>query len=200
LEKTNMARVFLLPLIAAAGLAVGAPAFAQSVAMPAHPDINVAGFSGDPGALPAAISAIESATGGKVVEIRYNNTAGAPGYDVVVAKGTDISFERFTKPGQAIVAHTKETKPTWMLNWPAREDVSLVRTAKVGLPAAIRTAEAANRNAPAVAAGMATSAAGSDTEVKAYNIAIVQDGELRRVAVDSATGSVIADPGVLAAW
>jgi hypothetical protein len=196
-----MARAFLLPLIAAAGLAVGAsPALAQSVAMPPHPDINVAGFSGDPGALPAAISAIEAESGGKVVEIRYNNTGGAPGYDVVVAKGAQISFERFTKPGQGMVEHTKSTKPEWMLAWPAREDVSLVTTAKVRLSDAVRTAEAANGNAPAVAAGMATSAAGADTSVKAYNIAIVQDGELRRVAVDSATGSPIANPGMLAAW
>jgi hypothetical protein len=195
-----MARAFLLSLIAAAGLAVSAPAVAQSVAMPANPDINVAGFSGDPGALPAAINAIEAASGGKVVEIRYNNVAGAPGYDVVVAKGSQISFMRFSKPGQGLVAHTDETKPAWMLNWPARKDVSLVRTASVKLPDAIRAAEAANGNAPAVAAGMAESAISAATSVKAYNVAIVKNGGLRRVAVNSADGSVIADPSALANW
>lgn len=195
-----MARAFLLPLIAAAGLAVAVPTLAQSVAMPPHPDINTTGFSGDPGALVAAINAIESATGGKVVEIRYNNVGGVPGYDVVVAKGSQVSFERFTKPGGKIVAHTDKTKPAWMLNWPAREDVSLVRTAKVKLADAVHTAETANGNAPAVAAGMAKSAAGADTSVKAYNVAIMQKGELRRVAVDSASGDVIANPAMLAAW
>lgn len=194
-----MSRV-LLSLIVAAGLSVAAPVLAQSVAMPAHPDINVSGFSGDPGALPAAISAIESVTGGRVVEIRYNNVSGAPGFDVVVASGARVNFQRFTKPTEDLITFADKTEPSWMLKWPARKDVSLVRTAKVSLPDAIRAAEAANGNAPAVAAGMAQSATDADTSVKAYNVALIKDGRLRRVAVDSETGMVIADPSVLAAW
>lgn len=197
-----MRRSFLASLIAATVLAAGAaaPAIAQSVDQPAHTNLNLAGFSGEPGALPGAIDAIEAASGGKVVEIRFNNVGGAPGYDVVLARGSQITFERFAKPGQGLVTLSGDTKPAWMLNWTAREDVTLVRTAKVKLADAVRAAEAARNNAPAAAAGIAKSAAGADTDVKAYNVAIVQDGRQHRVAVDSATGEVIANPQMLAAW
>jgi hypothetical protein len=193
-------RSFLLALAAAGALATAAPALSQSVALRAHPDLNLSGFSGDPKALPDAITAIESATGGRVVEIRYNNVGGAPGYDFVLARGSQISFNRVSKPGAGMVELTGDSKPAWMLKWPARKDVTLIKTAKVSLPDAIRTAESQMGGSPAVAAGMAESAAGANTDVKAYNVAILQDGEQRRVAVDSADGSVIANPSMLAAW
>ena len=197
-----MPRRFLVSLIAVTALAAtaAAPAIAQSVDQPAYTKLNLAGFSGDPGALPSAIDAIEAASGGKVVEIRFNNVGGVPGYDVVLARGSQITFERFAKPGQGLITLSGETKPAWMLNWTAREDVTLVRTAKVKLADAVRTAEAARGNAPAAAAGIAKSAAGANTDVKAYNVAIIQDGRQHRVAVDSATGEVIANPRMLAAW
>jgi uncharacterized membrane protein YkoI len=168
--------------------------------MAAHPDINLSGFKGDAGTLPNAIAAIEAASGGRVVEIRYNNVAGTPGYDVVLAKGAQVSFQRVSKPGAGMTELSDKTKPAWMLDWQAREDISLINTAKVSLADAVRTAEAQMGGSPAVAAGMAKSAAGANTDVKAYNVAILQRGEERRVAVDSANGSVIADPGMLAAW
>ena len=48
-----MRRSSLLALIAAAALAVAAPGMTQ---MPAHVAVNLAGFKGDPGALPDASS------------------------------------------------------------------------------------------------------------------------------------------------
>ena len=196
-----MRRTFLLPLIAAATLAgAAAPALAQSVDQGAHVNLNLAGFSGDPGALPSAITAIEGASGGKVVEIRFNNVGGVPGYDVVVAKGSQISFQRFAKPSDGLITLTDKTEPAWMLKWRAREDVSLVSAAKVSLADAVRTAEAQRGGAPAIAAGMAKSATGANTDVKAYNVAILKDGVQHRVAIDSATGEVIANPRMLAAW
>jgi hypothetical protein len=196
-----MRRTYLLPLIAAAALAGAAvPAIAQSVDQPAHTALNLTGFSGEPGALAGAVTSIEGVSNGQVVEIRYNSVAGVPGYDVVLAKGSQISFLRFDKPTGGLVTLTDKTEPAWMLNWTARDDISLVRNAKVKLPDAIRAAEAARGNAPAVAAGMARSAAGANTAVKAYNVAIVKDGSQRRVAVDSESGEVIANPAMLAAW
>jgi hypothetical protein len=194
-----MSRAFLLPLIASIGLAVAAPASAQSVAMSGAPYMDLKGFSGGPGALPAAINAIEASSGGRVLEIRYNNLDG-PGYDVVLAHGQQISFQRYTGPATHMVALTEKTVPAWMQDWSAREDVKLVDTAKVKLADAVRAAEAANNNAPAVGAGIAKSASNSATSIKAYNVALLKDGNQTRAAVDSATGALIADPSVLAAW
>lgn len=193
-------RAFILVLATAGSLAAAVPALAQSVAMAAHPDINLTGFNGDAGTLPNAIARIESASGGKVVEIRYNNVAGTPGYDVVLARGPQVSFVRVSKPGGGMVELSGASKPEWMLQWSARTDVGLVSTAKVPMAEAIRTAEGAMGGAPAVAAGMAQSAAGANTSVKAYNVAILKDGQERRVAVDSESGAVIANPSMLAAW
>jgi uncharacterized membrane protein YkoI len=193
-------RTIILSLAVACSLAAVAPAAAQSVAMPPHPDINLTGFKGDASTLPNAIGRIESVSGGRVVEIRYNNVAGTPGYDVVLAKGSQVTFVRITKPGGDMIQLSGTNKPEWMLDWAARQDISLITTAKVPLADAVRTAEAQMGGSPAVAAGMAKSAAGADTDVKAYNVAILKNGEERRVAVDSADGSVIANPSMLAAW
>lgn len=195
-----MRRAFLSALAAAAGLALATPAGAQSVAMPAHPDINLAGFSGDPSALPDAVAAIEAASGGRVVEIRYDNVSGAPGYDVVVAKGASVTFARFSKPAGGLTVLTSDARPRWMLDWVSRRNIDLARLAAVPLDKAIRTAEASRGGAPAVAAGIAATASQPTNEVHAYNVAVLTDGAQRRVAVDSETGMVIADPRALIAW
>jgi len=189
-----------LARILAAALLLGpiGQALAQGVSLPAHPDINVTGFSGDPNALASAISAIEAASGGRVVEIRYNNVSGAPGYDVVVARGPQVLFQRFSRPGAGLVTMTDQTKPAWMLKWPARTDVALLTKAKVPLVAAIRTAEASQPGGPAVAAGIARSASNPDSEIHAYNVILLRGGQLRRVAVDSDSGQMIEDPQALA--
>jgi hypothetical protein len=193
-------RAILLTLALSSSIGGAGLALAQSVAMPPHPDINVADFSGDPKALPGAVAAIEAASGGRVVEIRYNNVSGVPGYDVVVAKGSQVSFQRFSKPDAGLVALTGKTQPEWMLKWQARRDVDLVEKAKVPLSTAIRTAESSMSGAPAVAAGIAQSASRPDTSVHAYNVAILEGKDLRRVAVDSDTGQTIDDPSALAGW
>ena len=128
-------------LVAAAALSAAAPALSQSVAMPPHPDINTAGFSGDANALSGAVKAVEAASGGRVVEIRYNNVAGAPGYDIVLERKGEVSFQRFSDPAAGLVVLTDKTEPAWMLGWRGRKDVSLVSTASVPLTDAIRTAE-----------------------------------------------------------
>jgi hypothetical protein len=84
-------RTLILALVAACSLATAAPVAAQSVAMPAHPDVNLTGFKGDASTLPNAVGRIESVSGGRVVEIRHNNVAGTPGYDVVLAKGSQAN-------------------------------------------------------------------------------------------------------------
>jgi hypothetical protein len=192
-------RALLLPGLAAAALAAAAPALAQSVAMPPHPDINTTGFSGDADTLSNAVKTIESASGGRVVEIRYNNVAGVPGYDYVVAKEAQVRFMRLSVPTGGMTTLTEKKEPAWMLNWRQRADVKVASTAKVSLSDAIHTAEA-QTGAPAVAAGIAASASNPTSDVHAYNVAVLRQGELQRVAVDSDTGGPIANPDALAQW
>jgi hypothetical protein len=73
----------------------------------------------------------------------------------------------------------------------------VVATAKVSLADAIRTAEASEDGAPAVVAGVARSASNPTSDVHAYMVGILKNGDLQRVAVDSKTGLVIANPSML---
>jgi uncharacterized membrane protein YkoI len=187
----------LLTLAAAVSLAVVSPAAAQSVGQPAHTKVNAAGFNKDPHALPNAVKAIEDQSGGRVAAIRYDNAAGVPSYDVVLEQGKQVKFQRYAMPIKQGVELTDKTTPEWMLGWRDRREVGAVQTAKVSLVDAIRTAEASQEGAPAVAAGIARSASNPTAEVRAYNVTILRGGAEHRVAVDTDSGSVIADPGAL---
>ena len=91
--------------------------------------------------------------------------------------------------------------PDWMLHWRARADVKAAEQATVPLTDAIRTAEQARAGGLAVAAGIAASASNNaSSDVKAYNVLVMRDGDVRRVAVDDSSGQVIADPQALASW
>jgi hypothetical protein len=193
-------RILPLALAAATSLAAATPMLAQNVGLRAFPELNLTGFSGEPTALPKAVSNIETLSGGRVVEIRYNNVAGVPSYDVVVAQGDQVRFLRFSRAGSAPLELTETATPAWMLDWRAEKNVNLGQVAKVRLADAIRTAEANKGGSPAVAAGIARGAADPNNAVKAYNVSILNNGVQQRVAVDSETGSVIANPEALAAW
>ncbi len=194
-------RALVVALAAATSLAIATPTSAQNVGLRSFPRVDLAGFSGDANALPTAVTNIEKTTGGRVIEIRYNNVSGVPGYDVVLAKGSDVTFLRFSRPETGAVQLTGKTVPDWMLNWTSKKNTSLGESAKVRLADAIRAAEADRQGAPAVAAGIARSAAEGDADVHAYNVLISSGGGgQRRVAVDTQTGQVIADPSALADW
>ena len=47
---------------------------------------------------------------------------------------------------------------------------------------------------------IAVSASNPGSDVHAYNILLLNDGNTQRVAVDSETGAVIADPAALRGW
>ncbi len=190
----------VLAILLAGVLPLAGPALAQSVAQPGYAKGNIAAFHGTAASLPDAISKIEHATGGKVVEIRFTDVGGVPGYHVVVAKGGDVQFMHLEAPTGRLTAIQETTLPAWMLNWRGRADLRFAETAKVPLSDAIRTAEQADDNAPAIAAGIARSASNPDSDVHAYNILLDRDGAVHRRAVDSATDQVIADPGALSEW
>jgi hypothetical protein len=194
LKELAMNRTAIVAFAAAA--AVAGLAFAQKVSVPSHPPLNLAGFSGNQHALPDAVRAIEASTGGRVVGILYNNKQGAPGYDVVLARGNRISFQRYPAPPNGKAALTDSTKPDQSLKWAGRLAVKDVQNAKIPLVEAIRTAEA-RRGAPAVAAGLNPNSTQPSDDVKAYNVVLLQGGAERRVAVDANTGQVIADPSAM---
>lgn len=193
-------RVLLLAVAAAISLAATTPTLGQDVGLRPYPKLDLTGFTGDATALPKAVTNIETLSGGRVVEIRYNSVDGVPGYDVVVAQGPQVRFLRFSRQGGAPLELTETTTPAWMLDWKGEKNVSLGQNAKVRLADAIRTAEATKNGDPAVAAGIARSAADPNSDVHAYNVSILTGGRQQRVAVDSQTGSVIANPAALAAW
>jgi hypothetical protein len=189
----------LTGLAGAAALAAAA-AQAQPVAQPAAPRGDIAGFTGGPQALPRAIGRIERSAGGRVMEIRFDRRAGRPGYDAVVAKGPQLVFLRAEQDRRARVIAAR-AEPAWMLGWKGRKDVRIAERARVSLASAVRTAEASDHDAPAVAAGIATSASNPTSRVHAYNVLLEQGrGHTRRLAVDANTGQVISDPSALSYW
>lgn len=195
-------RKFAAGLACAGALSLAVAALAQPVAQPPHLTGDIAGFSGDPNALPNAIEAIEQATGGLVTEARYTAVGGVPGYDAAVAHGGSVTLMRVAEPGGGVVALTGDTVPLWLMHWRTRQEVRYAVRAPVSLSQAVRSAEKAFDGQPAVAAGIATSAAGGGAnDVHAYNVLLLQsDGKVHRVAIDSATGQPIANPDDLANW
>jgi uncharacterized membrane protein YkoI len=173
-------------------------ALAQHVAQPAYDKDDVSSFHGTADSLPSAIGKIEGATRGKVIEIRFAGGNGMPGFHVVVAKGGEIQFMHMEAQSGKLTTTQENMVPVAMLKWRGKADVHFAETAKVPLSDAIHTAEQGDGNAPAIAAGIARSASNPSSDVHAYNILIIRDGVVRRRAVDSDTGEVIADPSALA--
>jgi len=190
-------RALLLVLAAVSGVAAAAPTLAKTFNVNSSLTIDDTGFSGDPKILPDAVTNIESVGGGRVAAIAFNNVAGTPGYGVVVLKGSEVRFWRLDKPTGKAVELTGASVPSWMLNWKGQRRASAVKDARVSLADAIRTAEAEQHDSPAIVAGIARSAANPTSDVHAYMIGILRNGRLNRVAVDSKSGSPIANPAAL---
>jgi hypothetical protein len=188
-------RKLLLSLLAACSLAV--PAAAQTFKVTPMLVIDVTGFTGDATTLPSAVSNIESQGAGRVAAIAYNNIAGTPGYGVILTQGSNVNFQRLDTPTSKAVPISESSVPTWMLNWRNQKRAAAVEAAKISLADAIRTAEASQQGAPAVVAGIARSASNPSSDVHAYMVGLLKNGELRPIAVDSRSGLVIANPSAL---
>jgi uncharacterized membrane protein YkoI len=171
---------------------------AQTVSQaPSYPAADIAAFHGNQKTLPSAIQKVQQTTGGKVIEIRFAVSNGAPGFHAVIAKGGQVQFAFLDHSSKKVVA--VNTGPDWALKWQQRTDLQLAESARIPLSQAITTAET-SKSAPAVAAGIARSASNPTSSVHAYNV-LVKDGEsVKRVAVDSLTGEIINDPQALESW
>ncbi len=176
-------------------------ALAQQVSQPAFTNADISAFHGNDNTLVNAIALIEQSTGGKVIDIRFSNTTnGMPGYNVVVVKAAQIQFFHFEERSKHVIELDASSKPVYMLNWRGKSDVHFAQQAQVSLSTAIQTAEQSQPGAPAMAAGIARSASNPESEVHAYNVLLNRSGSVKRVAIDSATGQVIADPSALSSF
>jgi hypothetical protein len=181
-------------------LALAGVASAQGVAQSRYFNGDIAAFHGTPDSLINAIHKVENLTGGRVIEIRFAEKDGMPGYHIVMVKGGEITFIRLEEQSGKVLQIDEASTPVWMLNWRGKADVHFAETAKVPLSQAILTAEQADNNAPAIAAGIARSASNPNNAVHAYNVLIDADGTTRRFAIADSNGGVIADPGALSGW
>ncbi|HSZ50277.1 MAG TPA: hypothetical protein VK801_01790 [Caulobacteraceae bacterium] len=186
--------------IAAAIVLCVAGVAAQGVSQRPYTKADLSGWTGNPGTLTRMIQQIEAKTGGRVVEIRYSSRDAMPGFRAAVAKNGSVTFLSAAAEKGDTVELAAASVPDWMLKWKARADVTQALRATVPLPDAIRAAEQASDGAPAVAAGIASSASNPTSDVQAYNVLIWRHGEVHRVAVDDKSGQVIADPSALADW
>lgn len=172
----------------------------QQVSQPSFTNQDESTFHGDNNTLVNAIAAVEQSSSGKVIDIRFSSTNGTPGYNVVLVKGAQVQFFHFEERSKHVVELDASSRPTYMLNWRGKADVHFARTAPVSLSTAIQTAEQAHPGAPAMAAGIARSASNPESEVHAYNVLLNRGGNVKRVAIDTATGEEIADPSTLSSF
>ncbi len=192
-----MTRMLIVTTFAGAVLAAGTMASAQAVSQGSGYKGDLAAFHGDDQSLTKALRMIRMASGDRVVDIRFEAIDGEPGYDAVLQHNHRVTFLRIDERKGAVTQLDAASMPQWTLNWEKRDLLKVDRHALVPLAQAIRTAEGADGGAPAVAAGIARSAENPLSEVHAYNVLLDVGGTVKRVAVDSKTGEVIADPQAL---
>jgi uncharacterized membrane protein YkoI len=143
-----------------------------------------------------AITAIERATGGRVLEIQFAVRNGTVGYDAVVAKGDEISGMTIAAaPNAKVVVITETDIPEWIAGWRLRADKRSIEKAKLSLAQAVAMAQKM-AGGPAVAAGLAKPLSGSNA-VLAYNVQVLKGREPMLVAIDAQSGSRIANPDAL---
>jgi hypothetical protein len=161
------------------------------------PGANVPSPGSGSTSLANAVATLEGATGGRVLEIRYDGAGTEGSYSAVIAAKGALTHER-------INAHTNKvedissSKPDWMLGWERRADIASIEKTQVPLPKAIMNAEKALAG-PAVAAGLAKPLSPGNS-VLAYNVAVIHDGHPQRIAIDATTNEVIADSSMFDSW
>jgi uncharacterized membrane protein YkoI len=144
--------------------------------------------------LPHAIAAIETKTGGRVMDIRYEGDSGQPVYDAVVVTPHDVGVARIYGETGTPSGIADEFSIA-SLDWKQRSDVTSFNKATVPLSAAIENVEQLS-GGHVVDAGLAKPLT-PDNDVLAYNVEYAMNGTLHTVAIDATTGEVIADPDAL---
>jgi len=84
---------------------------AQSVAQSGSIKGDISAFHGDQDTLVNAIQATERSTGGKVLDIRFSNANGMPGYHAVVVKGGQVTFFKVEQVSKQVLNSTQVASP-----------------------------------------------------------------------------------------
>jgi uncharacterized membrane protein YkoI len=144
------------------------------------------------GALAHAVTAIESDTGGKVLEIRLADAAGPPGFEAALAKGDHILYMHVGSVSDDVTEIEVRKLPPWLLNYHLEAYMRSIDKAEVPLSVAIRRAEE-RAGAGAIGAGLAKPLGGTNA-VLAYFVETIKDRKRETLAIDAQTGAFIENP------
>jgi uncharacterized membrane protein YkoI len=146
-----------------------------------------------------AVQALESKTGGKVLEVRLSDEPGDPAFDAVIVKGDDLLYMHIAAPSDAVTSIEIKQLPEWMVGRELTAYMKSIQQARVPLARAISIAER-SANSPAIGAGLAAPLSGTNA-VLAYNVEMMKAGKRERIAIDAISGAPIANPdGLYASW
>src|ERR1700722_19022741 len=118
------------------------------------------------GALAHAADVFQEETGGKVLEIRLADTAGAAGFEAAILKNGGVLYMRIGSPAAHVTEIDVKDLPPWLLNYHLEAYARSAVRAQVPIQEAIAKAEKRN-DAPAIDAGIAKPL-GGDNAVLAY--------------------------------
>ena len=144
------------------------------------------------GALAHAADAFQEETGGKVLEIRLADTAGAADFEAAVLKNGGVLYMRIASPDEHVTEIDVKNLPPWLLNYHLEAYARSAVRAQVPIREAIAKAEKRN-DAPAIDAGIAKPL-GGDNAVLAYFVETLNGSRREDLAVDATTGVFIENP------
>jgi hypothetical protein len=144
------------------------------------------------GALAHAADVFQEDTGGKVLEIRLSDTAGAPDFEAALLKNGGVLYMRIASPDAHVTEIDVKSLPPWLLNYHLEAYSRSAERAQVPIQVAIAKAEKRN-DAPAIDAGIAKPL-GGDNAVLAYFVETLNGSRREDLAVDATTGVFIENP------
>jgi uncharacterized membrane protein YkoI len=144
------------------------------------------------GALAHAAAALEQSTGGRVLEVRLANAAGAPAFEAAIAQHDAVVYMRIESPSDNVTEIKVRELPPWLLNYHMDAYVRSISKTQVPLDEAIVKAEARD-SAPAIDAGIAKPLSGTNA-VLAYFVETMKGSTRHEFAIDATTGAFIANP------
>jgi uncharacterized membrane protein YkoI len=147
------------------------------------------------GALAHAAATLERQTGGRILEIRLADQAGAPAFEAALTMDGAISYMRIASPDDGVTEIELDHLPVWLQNYPLDAYRRSVAKAQVPIDQAITKAEQSD-HAPAIDAGVAKPLGGTNA-VLAYFVETARDSSNKKrdeLAVDATSGALIENP------